>query len=154
MSLGERAELVVRADYAYGEAGLAALGVPGGATVAYDVTLVDVERPADGPPKLLDDVVQDDDDAGVSQSKTKTVMVDGAPVVLDELGPVVVSPTGQLSRILNWTEMDDEEQAKMAKFVMARNRKRLKALGRDVADEDWSSHLGSAGGASESSSST
>lgn len=47
MALGERATLVVPPEYAYGEAGVPPQ-VPPGATLTYDVELLDIGRPVDG----------------------------------------------------------------------------------------------------------
>ena len=47
----------------------------------------------------------DEDGSGV-----RTVTVDGSPVKLDRLGPIVVNKGGSLSRITNWQEMSEGEQ--------------------------------------------
>ena len=58
----------------------------------------------------------------------KTLVVDGAPIMLDELGPIVVSRDGQLSSIKNWHELSEGEQAFAMRKIGKRNQERLAAL--------------------------
>ncbi len=44
MKKGERAEMTVKPNYGFGSSGLASKGVPGGATLVYDVHLSSFER--------------------------------------------------------------------------------------------------------------
>ena len=62
------------------------------------------------------------------ESAERTLDVDGEPVTLDELGPIVVSKDGKLGHLSNWHEMTESEQAAALKFVAARNAKRRAAL--------------------------
>ena len=58
----------------------------------------------------------------------QTLMVDGAPVLLDKMGPVVVAEDGSLASIANWHEMTEGEQALTLRRIGKRNQQRLKAL--------------------------
>ena len=60
--------------------------------------------------------------------KMKTLVVDGAPILLDALGPIVVSEEGMLGSIANWDTMTDQEQALTLRRIGKRNQERLKAL--------------------------
>ncbi|KAK4460297.1 hypothetical protein QBC42DRAFT_272651 [Cladorrhinum samala] len=75
---------------------------------------------------------QETDDAA-----TTTVQVNGAPVILDKLGPMVVGRDGTLSRIANWHEMSEFERENTLRILGKRNQLRLKNLrqGLDAADE-------------------
>ena len=42
-------------------------------------------------------------------SAERTLDVDGEPVTLDELGPIVVSKDGKLGHLSNWHEMTESE---------------------------------------------
>ena len=52
----------------------------------------------------------------------------GAPVMMDEMGPLVVGEDGTLSRIANWDDMTDKEREMAFKLLTKRNAKRLKKL--------------------------
>ena len=52
----------------------------------------------------------------------------GEAVTLDHLGPVVVNSDGSLSRIANWGEMTEREQALTKRRVAKRNVERLRAF--------------------------
>ena len=58
----------------------------------------------------------------------RTVTVGGAPVLVDSLGPIVLNKDGSFSRISNWLQMADGEQARTLKLVAKRNLKRRKKL--------------------------
>lgn len=62
------------------------------------------------------------------QISTNTVQVNGAPVVLDKLGPMVVGRDGTLSRIANWHEMSEFERQNTLRILGKRNQLRLKSL--------------------------
>ena len=64
-----------------------------------------------------------DDGSGV-----RVVTVDGNPVKLDRLGPIVVNKDGSLSRITNWGEMSEGEQQRTLKVVARRNKMRMGTL--------------------------
>ena len=57
-----------------------------------------------------------------------TVEVNGKPVMLDQLGPMVVGRDGSLSRIANWGEMTELEQQNTLRILGKRNQVRLGAL--------------------------
>ncbi|KAK4226475.1 hypothetical protein QBC38DRAFT_480481 [Podospora fimiseda] len=54
--------------------------------------------------------------------------VNGAPLALDALGPMVVGRDGTLSRIGNWAEMSDIERENTLRVLGKRNQLRLKNL--------------------------
>ncbi|ROW03919.1 hypothetical protein VSDG_01002 [Cytospora chrysosperma] len=58
----------------------------------------------------------------------QTLEVDGKPMVLDHLGPMVVHKDGTLSRIANWHEMTDIERRNTVRVLVKRNQIRLSAL--------------------------
>lgn len=58
----------------------------------------------------------------------QTLEVDGKPMVLDHLGPMVVHKDGTLSRIANWDEMTDIERRNTVRILVKRNQIRLSAL--------------------------
>lgn len=56
-----------------------------------------------------------------------------ASIKMDHLGPVVVNEDGSLSRITNWLEMTQPEQANTKRLIAKRNAKRLEKLrGKDL----------------------
>ena len=55
----------------------------------------------------------------------------GQPVTLDHLGPVVVNTDGTLSRITNWAELSEQEQAVSKRRIAKRNIERLQQLAAD-----------------------
>lgn len=66
--------------------------------------------------------------AGHEPDEIKTLTVNGMPILLDKLGPVVVNPNGALGSIANWHELSEAEQAKVMGKVAKRNQQRLAAL--------------------------
>jgi hypothetical protein len=124
MRVGERASFEVRFDYAYGEAGLAGK-VPARGDVAYDCELLAV---ADAAPATDEPLALPAEAANPSAAGAETVEVDGLPVKLDSLGPMVVNKDGTLSRITNWPEMTEPERQKTLRIIAKRNKKRLDAL--------------------------
>lgn len=65
---------------------------------------------------------------GKRESVTRSIEVNGEPVLLDELGPVVLKEDGRLGHLSNWHEMTEHEKEATLKFVAKRNAKRRKAL--------------------------
>ena len=139
MAVGELANLTVQHDYGYGVAGLPPR-IPPYAVLRFEVELLSAEAspPADataagddGRPLELPDAdaaatpkpSEDDDGSGV-----RVVTVDGNPVKLDRLGPIVVNKDGSLSRITNWLEMSEGEQQRTLKVVARRNKMRMGTL--------------------------
>ena len=51
--------------------------------------------------------------------------VNGQPVALDSLGPMVVNRDGTLARIANWHEMADIERENTLRILGKRNQLRL-----------------------------
>lgn len=137
MSAGEHAEVRIRADYAYGVAGRPP-AVPPHATLIYAVELLgfeavdDCEAEAEGAsatgelPALP--LGGEGGAAGEGEESSQTIMVGGAPVKVDKLGPVVVSHDGSISRIANWAEMTEREQQNTMRLIGKRNQQRLAAL--------------------------
>merc|ERR1712085_157921 len=64
-----------------------------------------------------------------------TLVVDGNPVKMDKLGPVVVNVDGSLSRINNWHEMIEVEQQNTLRIIGRRNQQRLAKLRAEVEVE-------------------
>ena len=58
----------------------------------------------------------------------RTVQVDGKPVALDKLGPMVVGRDGTVSRIANWQEMTEGERQTTLRVLCRRNQVRLANL--------------------------
>eukprot|EP00929_Paragymnodinium_shiwhaense_P087165 TRINITY_DN47447_c0_g1_i1.p1 TRINITY_DN47447_c0_g1~~TRINITY_DN47447_c0_g1_i1.p1 ORF type:complete len:229 (+),score=42.82 TRINITY_DN47447_c0_g1_i1:244-930(+) len=133
MRVGEEAELEVRSDYAFGAAGKASMAVPAYATVWFTVRLaacevMPKEEPGDKASEALEDGIVNG--AADGENGFKTLVVDGNPVKIDHLGPMVVNTDGSLSRITNWDAMTEDERQKTIRIVGKRNRSRLAALGR------------------------
>eukprot|EP00931_Biecheleriopsis_adriatica_P086183 TRINITY_DN60896_c0_g1_i1.p1 TRINITY_DN60896_c0_g1~~TRINITY_DN60896_c0_g1_i1.p1 ORF type:complete len:111 (+),score=31.60 TRINITY_DN60896_c0_g1_i1:24-356(+) len=62
------------------------------------------------------------------ESEERTLLVDGNPVKMDNLGPLVVNTDGTISRINNWHEMTESEQQKTLRVIGKRNQQRLAKL--------------------------
>lgn len=58
----------------------------------------------------------------------RTLEVDGKPISLDHMGPMVVHKDGTLSRISNWGEMTEIERQNTLRILVKRNQVRLGAL--------------------------
>lgn len=58
----------------------------------------------------------------------RTLEVDGKPISLDHMGPMVVHKDGTLSRINNWGEMTEIERQNTLRILVKRNQVRLGAL--------------------------
>jgi len=56
---------------------------------------------------------------------TSNLNVQGSSIKLDDLGPMVVNSDGTLSRIANWSNMTEVEQARTLRVLSARNKVRL-----------------------------
>ena len=65
---------------------------------------------------------------GREPDEVQTLTVNGLPIQLDKLGPVVVNPDGALGSIANWHELNEAEQFKVMAKVAKRNQQRLSAL--------------------------
>jgi hypothetical protein len=61
-------------------------------------------------------------------SQMKKLVVDGDPVLMNELGPVIISPEGHMGSIQNWHELSELEKAFTMKRIGKRNQERLKAI--------------------------
>ena len=60
--------------------------------------------------------------------RTTKITVDGEAVKLDAMGPMVINADGTISRINNWHEMTEHEQATTTRLLIKRNEARRKAL--------------------------
>ena len=60
--------------------------------------------------------------------ETRTITVNGDPVKIDALGPVVVNSDGTIARIANWHSMTEAEQQRTLRVIGKRNRSRMAAL--------------------------
>lgn len=65
----------------------------------------------------------------------QTLEVDGKPISLDHLGPLVVHKDGTMSRISNWSEMADIERQNTLRILVKRNQVRLGALRQGLQTE-------------------
>ena len=65
---------------------------------------------------------------GGGGDETRTITVNGDPVKIDALGPVVVNSDGTISRIANWHSMTEPEQQRTLRVIGKRNRSRMAAL--------------------------
>lgn len=61
-------------------------------------------------------------------NNVQTLEVDGKPISLDHLGPLVVHKDGTMSRISNWGEMAEIERQNTLRILVKRNQVRLGAL--------------------------
>ncbi|KAK1832787.1 hypothetical protein QBC39DRAFT_348219 [Podospora conica] len=68
------------------------------------------------------------DAAATGENAPQVLRVDGAAVVLDHLGPMVIGRDGTVSRIANWGEMADIERENTLRVLGRRNQIRLAAL--------------------------
>jgi len=60
--------------------------------------------------------------------RTTQITVDGEAVKLDAMGPMVINADGTISRINNWHEMTEHEQATTKRLLVKRNEMRRKIL--------------------------
>lgn len=65
----------------------------------------------------------------------RTLEVDGKPISLDHMGPMVVHKDGTLSRINNWGEMTEIERQNTLRILVKRNQVRLGALRQGLQTE-------------------
>ena len=65
----------------------------------------------------------------------RTLEVDGKPISLDHMGPMVVHKDGTLSRISNWGEMTEIERQNTLRILVKRNQVRLGALRQGLQTE-------------------
>ncbi|KAL2134068.1 hypothetical protein VTI74DRAFT_1124 [Chaetomium olivicolor] len=81
------------------------------------------------PPKALPALPSPEDAAaGGSSDGLRTVHVNGQPIALDNLGPMVVGRDGVVSRIANWGEMTALERENTLRILCKRNQLRLANL--------------------------
>lgn len=87
------------------------------------------DEPSSTEPKLLLPPSATAAEAEIAQESSATVLeVDGAKVLLDKLGPVVVNSDGTISRIANWHELSVHEQKTTLRRIGQRNQERRAAL--------------------------
>jgi len=132
MREGEEAEITIRADYAYGVAGLPPR-IPPHATLTFVVELLDfelIEREAgeqtEAQPPALPSTADGSETKGESQGRT--IMVGSTPIKVDALGPVIVNEDGTLRRIANWNDLTEAERQVAVRRIAARNQARLAHL--------------------------
>jgi len=127
LRVGQHASITLRHDYAYGENGL--LGrIPPFAELHFGI-------------KLLASTMKEQSDENTnSESRTKlalppsgddvpTLTVGGSCVQLNAIGPIVINSDGSTSRIANWCQMTEREQASTLRLIARRNKKRREAGG-------------------------
>ncbi|KAK4101868.1 hypothetical protein N658DRAFT_495800 [Parathielavia hyrcaniae] len=61
-------------------------------------------------------------------TETTTIQVNGQPLALDKLGPMVVNRDGTVSRVANWQDMTAAERETTLRVLGKRNRLRLGQL--------------------------
>eukprot|EP01045_Picozoa_sp_COSAG04_P008118 COSAG04_NODE_442_length_14382_cov_72.823566_13_plen_315_part_00 len=136
MAVGEVANLSVAHDYAYGVGGLPPR-VPPYAALRFEVELLSAGAPgeeggggAEGSEGGGAEPLELPDAANVAEREdgVRVMDVDGTPVKLDRLGPIVVQKDGSLKRITNWQEMTEPEQQRTLKVVARRNKMRTGQL--------------------------
>ncbi|CAE7226402.1 prlC [Symbiodinium sp. KB8] len=76
---------------------------------------------------LWEDGARLDDGEGV-----QTIVVDGNPVKMDRLGPLVINTDGSIARINNWHEMTEHEQTNTLRVLGKRNKMRLAKLQQEL----------------------
>ncbi|KZW04243.1 hypothetical protein EXIGLDRAFT_758538 [Exidia glandulosa HHB12029] len=80
-------------------------------------------------PKLLLPPTATAAEAEAAAEPTMQVLeVDGAKILLDKLGPVVVNTDGSISRIANWHELSEHERKTTLRRIGQRNQERRAAL--------------------------
>jgi len=70
-----------------------------------------------------------------AESDVTQVHLDGGPVSLDQLGPMIVNKDGTLRRISNWEQLSPAEKEATWRIVTKRNRERLQKLNDDKIEE-------------------
>ncbi|KAL2157838.1 hypothetical protein VTH06DRAFT_5107, partial [Thermothelomyces fergusii] len=80
---------------------------------------------AAGQPKALPALPAPDSVSGEGPEGVRTVVVNGQPIALDTLGPMVVNRDGTISRIANWPEMTEIERENTLRILCKRNQLRL-----------------------------
>ena len=71
--------------------------------------------------------------AAATDDEVQTITVNGDPVTVDKLGPVVINADGTISRITNWHDMTAAEQQRTLRVIGKRNRSRTAALKKAAA---------------------
>lgn len=129
LHVGDVAEVELRHDYAYGEHGLMGK-IPACAALQFDLELLSMAAapPADDTaPAAFPALPAPSDDVDTAGDGATTLRVNGAPVMLEHLGPVVINSDGSTSRISNWETMTERERENAARLIAKRNKKRLEA---------------------------
>eukprot|EP00439_Symbiodinium_sp_Y106_P013295 s7788_g1.t3 len=68
----------------------------------------------------------------------QTIVVDGNPVKMDRLGPLVINTDGSIARINKWHEMTEHEQTNTLRVLGKRNKMRLAKLQQELhEDASW-----------------
>jgi len=112
--------------FEFGAVTLAAGCVPA-QVAAGPLCVVGDDQPVEVGAEGEDSAAGDTENDGNSEA-ARRIEVGGAPVLLDEMGPLVVSEDGMLSRIANWETMNERERAMAFKLLTKRNAKRLAKL--------------------------
>ena len=66
--------------------------------------------------------------AAEGEDSATTVVVNGEPLRLDALGPIILNTDGSTSRISNWTQMAEVERQRALRLIAKRNKKRREKL--------------------------
>ena len=67
-------------------------------------------------------------DAKEANSTPTEIKVDGEPVALNDLGPIIINEDGTMRRIANWALLTPKEQEATSRRISARNKKRLENI--------------------------
>ena len=133
MSLEEKSTFYIRFDYGYGERGLHPK-IPPHADLVFQIELLRFEEEKKNATTLA---IEDKDTIEArkrmashkeKEKKRTVVSVNGEPVQIDGLGPIVLNSNGTFSRITNWHTMTKEEQAKTIRLIGKRNKIRRRKL--------------------------
>ncbi|KAK3344385.1 hypothetical protein B0T25DRAFT_325684 [Lasiosphaeria hispida] len=84
--------------------------------------------PAPGPSSSSS---SDEPSGGAEEAKPTVVEVNGAAIMLDHLGPMVVGRDGTVSRIANWHDMTERERQTTLRVLGKRNQLRIASLLQD-----------------------
>lgn len=74
--------------------------------------------------------------AEAGEDPTRTLVVGGDSLKLDELGPVVINADGTTGRISNWQSMLPAERESAIRLIAARNKRRIEVLKAEHAERE------------------
>ena len=134
MNLNEKSTFHIRFDYGYGARGVNSK-IPPHADLIFQIELLRFGKASDKKKTTL--AIEDVDTVEArkrmmhkeeQKKKTTVISVDGEPVKIDHLGPIVLNSNGTMSRITNWNTMTKDEQLKTIRLIGKRNKIRRRKL--------------------------